>query len=153
MARYSRRAFIGQRGELLAARPIVIPCRKGSVLEALMLILAMLCSRDKSSYNKVDCGSYLVLCVDVYSDTLRKPKNAVVMAAQNISLSSYMMDELNKFSRMLWRIVGVMGLLFGSENFFPSVLFIPLSSRYRRWKDLKSTWCPCVMVECLTAAM
>ena len=37
---------------------------------------------------RVVVGSNEVLCVDVYSDTLRKPKKAVRRAANNMSLSS-----------------------------------------------------------------
>ena len=70
-------------------------------------------------------GSNFVLWEDVYSETLRKPKKAVVMAAQSISLSSYFLDDAKRF---LCRCVGVMGCRFGVEYCFPWVLLIPFIS-------------------------
>ena len=99
-ARYSLKARIGHKGELLLARRMTVPSRNGSVLEALMLTLAMSLSMVRSWCSRVDCGSYFVLCVDVYSDTRRNPKKAVVRAAQSISLSSYALEELKRFCLM-----------------------------------------------------
>ena len=99
-AKYLRRADMGHSDESFAARRMVVPWRNGSVLDALMFTLAMLFSRDRSLYRKVVWGSYFVWWVEVYSDTLRKPKKAVVMAAQSISLSSYALDELKRLSRI-----------------------------------------------------
>ena len=47
-ARYSRKAFIGHKVESLPARRMIVPSRNGSVLEALMLTLAMSLSRVRS---------------------------------------------------------------------------------------------------------
>ena len=99
-AKYLRRAVMGHNGESFAARWMVVPWRNGSVLDALMFTLAMLFSIDRSVNRKVVRGSYLVRWVEVYSDTLRKPKKAVVMADQSISLSSYGLVELKRFSRI-----------------------------------------------------
>ena len=85
---YLLSAFTGHRTVLLAAKRMAIPCLNGSVLEPLILIVAKFGSRVISSKSRVDEGSYLVLWEDVYSDTRRKPKKAVVRAAQSMSLSS-----------------------------------------------------------------
>ena len=91
-------AVIGQRIVLLAASRMVVPMRNGSVLDSLMTMFAMPFWRFMSSYNNVDEGSYFVLWDEVYSETRRNPKKAVVMAAQSMSLSSYLLDEVNKLS-------------------------------------------------------
>ena len=88
MAIYLRRAWTGHSGVLLAARRTVTPCRKGSVLEALMFMFAMSFSMLTSSNRRVVEGSNFDLWVEVYSETQRKPKKAEIMAAQIISLSS-----------------------------------------------------------------
>ena len=85
---YLLSAFTGHRTVLLAAKRMAIPCLNGSVLEPLILIVAKFGERVTSSKSRVDEGSYLVLWEDVYSDTRRKPKKAVVRAAQSMSLSS-----------------------------------------------------------------
>ena len=59
--RYSCSAVIGHRGEAFAAMVMVTPLRKGSVLDALMYILAVSCDRWMSSRSKTEVGSYLVL--------------------------------------------------------------------------------------------
>ena len=74
-------------------------------------------------------GSNFVLCVDVYSDTLRNPKNAVSMAAQSKVLSSYKRCDLNRFSLIVWRMLGVMGRRFGRDREDPCDLLIPLIRR------------------------
>ena len=84
-----------------AARRIVIPWRNGSVFEALISMWAMSSARFMLSKRRVTEGSNFVLCVEVYSDTRRKPKKAVVIAAQIMSLSSYNLEELNRFSCMV----------------------------------------------------
>ena len=84
-----------------AARRIVIPWRNGSVLEAFISMWAMPSARFMLSKRRVTEGSNFVLWVEVYSDTRRKPKKAVVMAAQIMSLSSYNLEELNRFSCMV----------------------------------------------------
>ena len=94
-----------------------------------MLMLIISSSRVTSSNRRVDKGSYLVLWEDVYSDTLRKPKKAVVMAAQIIILSSYMREEWNRLSCIIRSKLGVMGRLLGRENLLPSDLLMPLMSR------------------------
>ena len=136
-----------------AARQIVSPWRKGSVFEAFISMWAMSSVSFRLSYRRVTEGSYFVLCVDVYSDTRRKPKKAVVMAAQSMSLSSYGLEELNRFSCMVWSKVGVIGCLLGRENFLPSALFMPLKSRYSCKNLAKSIVCPCLVVKCLIAAI
>ena len=60
-ARYSCKAVIGHKVELLPARRMTVPSRNGSVFDALILILAMPLSRVRSVKRRVDCGSYLVL--------------------------------------------------------------------------------------------
>ena len=85
---YCLRAVTGHKGELLAAILIVIPWRKGSVFEALMCIFANSWDSVKSWTRRVVEGSYFVLWEEVYSETRRKPKKAVVRAAQILSLSS-----------------------------------------------------------------
>ena len=75
------RAVTGQRIVWFAASRMVVPIRNGSVLDALMTMLAMPFWRFMSSYNNVDEGSYFVSWEEVYSETRRNPKKAVVMAA------------------------------------------------------------------------
>ena len=89
-------AATGQSHVLLVARRIRTPCRNGSVLEALIIKCAVESSKSKSWKRRVQEGSNFVLCDAVYSDTRRKPKNAVVMAAHNMTLSSYKRDELKR---------------------------------------------------------
>ena len=88
---YLRRLCSAAKGQIkdpFAASMMVTPCLKGSVFEALMRRCAM-CPRICTSENSnVVVGSNFVLCVEVYSETLRNPKNAVVSAAQSIILSS-----------------------------------------------------------------
>ena len=103
--------------------------RKGSVLEAFMLMLIKCSPWVTSSYRRVYKGSYMVLWEEVYSDTLRKPKNAVVMAAQIIILSSYRWEEWKRLSCIVKSKLGVMGRLLGRENLLPSDLLMPLMSR------------------------
>ena len=79
---------MGQINESFAASLMMMPCLKGSVLEALIRMWAKLPSRVMSDMRSVVVWSYFVLCVEVYSDTLRNPKKAVVNAAQSITLSS-----------------------------------------------------------------
>lgn len=108
-------AFTGQRIVLLASSLMVTPCRKGSVLEDLMC-RRMESLRMRISLNKrVMVGSCVVLRSVVYSDTRRNPKKAVVIAAQSITLSSKIREELNNLWFMALRRVGVMGSRLGSE--------------------------------------
>ena len=79
------------------ANLMVVPWRKGSVFDVLIATVAMFLVMFMSDISKVEDVSYFVLWDDVYSDTLRKPKKAVVMAAHNMSLSSYNLDELKRF--------------------------------------------------------
>ena len=102
---------MGQSRELLAARRMETPSRKGSVLEAFMCIVAMSSAMERSSYSKVEVGSYFVLCEEVYSETLMKPKKAVVIAAQSINLSWCSLEELNKSCIIVNSRSGVMGRL------------------------------------------
>ena len=85
---YFLRALTGQSFVPLAAKRRVMPCRKGSVLEPLMLMFTKSPSNEISSKSRVTEGSYLVLWEEVYSDTLRNPKKAVRRAAHSMSLSS-----------------------------------------------------------------
>ena len=98
---YCRKARTGHNIVSFAARRIVIPWRNGSVLEAFISMWAMPSARFMLSKRRVTEGSNFVLWVEVYSDTRRKPKKAVVMAAQIMSLSSYNLEELNRFSCMV----------------------------------------------------
>ena len=79
------------------ANLMVVPWRKGSVFDALIATVAMFLVMFMSDISKVEDVSYFVLWDDVYSDTLRNPKKAVVMAAHSMSLSSYTLDELKRF--------------------------------------------------------
>ena len=97
-------------------------------------------------------GSYFVLCEEVYSETLRNPKKAVVMAAQSINLSSYTLDDANRFLCIANRVVGVMGCRLGLENCLPCARLIPFMSLYRRVKSRNSTCEPCMVVKCFMAA-
>ena len=153
VARYLRREWTGHRIVLFAARRIVMPWRKGSVLEALITMVIMSFSRVTFSRRRVERGSNFVLWVDVYSDTRRKPKYAIVMAAHSISLSSYRREELNKLLCIIWSKFGVMGRRFGTEYFRPSALLIPLMSKNRRVYSLKSRGYPFTVVWCFIAAM
>ena len=74
-------------------------------------------------------GSCDVFLGEVYSDILRKPKKAVVIAAQIMTLSSNSLDELKRFSLMIRRREGVMGSRFGSERERPCDRLMPLSRR------------------------
>ena len=123
-------AATGQSQVLLVARRIRTPCRNGSVLEALIIKCAVESSKSKSWKRRVQEGSNFVLCDAVYSDTRRKPKNAVVMAAHNMTLSSYKRDELKRFVWIVLRRVGVMGRRLGRLLDVPSARLIPLVSRY-----------------------
>ena len=65
---------MGQRGDELLYRQMVVPCRKGSVFDA------FICSEIErgvmmrtSLKHRVVVGSYLWMCVDVYSETRRNP--------------------------------------------------------------------------------
>ena len=88
-------AASGQRNVPFAASLTVKPCRKGSVLDALILIDTTSPEMATSEHSSVVSGSNLVLQDDVYSDTLRNPKKAVVKVAHSMSLSSCALDELN----------------------------------------------------------
>ena len=48
----------------------------------------------------------------MYSDTRKKPKNAVIIADHSISLSSYILEELNKLNVISSSICGMIGDLF-----------------------------------------
>ena len=113
--RCSLRALTGQRMVLFAASLIVTPCRKGSVLEVLMCRQAELFLICTSSYSRVKLGSKEVLRREVYSETRRKPKKAVVMAAQSMTLSSYRREELNSVWCMVLSSMGVIGKRLGTE--------------------------------------
>ena len=85
----SRSALTGQRRERFLMSLMVNPCRKGSVFEAFMymsmVVLEMIV---RSVRHSVVAGSYDLTCEEVYSETRKKPKKAVIIAAQIISLSS-----------------------------------------------------------------
>ena len=82
-------AFIGHKVDWLAAKVMLTPCRKGSVFDALMRREAWLLSMCViSEYSRVVEGSKEVFRAEVYSETLRKPKNAVRRAAHHMILSS-----------------------------------------------------------------
>ena len=85
--------------------------------------------RARSLRSRVVEGSYEVFLGEVYSDILRKPKKAVVIAAQIMILSSYSLDELNRFSLMIRRREGVMGSRFGSDRERPCERLMPRSRR------------------------
>ena len=85
--RYKRRALIGQSMVLLAAILTVTPSLKGSVLDALIHSQAPSLVMARSCFISVIEGSKDVFRGEVYSDILKNPKNAVVMAAQSIILS------------------------------------------------------------------
>ena len=105
-----------------------------------------------SESKSVTDGSNCVLRVVVYSEILRKPKNAVVMAAQSIILSSKNLDELNRFWLMMRKREGVMGRRLGREWRRPWARLIPRSTKYNCSKSLKGMVCPCEMEWCLMAA-
>ena len=84
-------------------------------------------------------GSCLVLCVDVYSEILKKPKNATTMAVHSMTLSAYNRDELNRFWLMVRSIWGVMGNRLGMEWALPCERFMPRMRRYKRWKASNRT--------------
>ena len=113
--RKRRRALMGHSIVLFAAIRTVTPCRKGSVLEALMCRWAWSLRMLTSPSIRVVVGSNLVVWEDVYSDILKKPKNAVMMAVHSITLSSYKRRELNRFRFIIRRREGVMGSLFGRD--------------------------------------
>ena len=150
-AKYNFSAFTGQRIVLLASSLMVTPCRKGSVLEDLMC-RRMESLRMRISLNKrVMVGSCVVLRSVVYSDTRRKPKKAVVIAAQSITLSSKIREELNNLWFMALRRVGVMGSRLGSEWELPWYRLIPRRRRYNRSKSLKGMSYPATVAVCLIA--
>ena len=86
--RYFLRARKGQREEPFAAIQMTTPCRNGSVFDDLIRTDVVSFMKEISWCMRVESGSNLVLCDEVYSDTLRKPKNPMSMAAHNMSLSS-----------------------------------------------------------------
>jgi hypothetical protein len=68
---------------------MMVPTLKGSVFEALILTSMMFGDlMYVSERYRVTLGSWDLTWDDVYSDTLKNPKNAVSMAAQSITLSS-----------------------------------------------------------------
>ena len=91
------------------------PWRKGSVFDSLMRRRAEVWRKDRSWNSRVDSRSKAVFRDAVYSETRRKPKNAVVIAAHNMILSSNKRDELNKFLLIILKSAGVMGKRFGKE--------------------------------------
>ena len=68
-----------------------------------------------SAKSRVVEGSYEVFLWAVYSEIRRKPKKAVVMAAQIMTLSSNRREELNRFWFIILRREGVIGSLLGME--------------------------------------
>ena len=82
-----RRAFTGQSRVLLAAILTVTPSLKGSVFDAFIQSHAPMLVMARSCLSSVIRGSNVVFRGDVYSEILKNPKNAVVMAAHSISLS------------------------------------------------------------------
>ena len=89
-------ALMGHKEVLFPASRINVPCRNGSVLDVLIMTVASLSSVVFTSlYRRVECGSYLFLYGDVYSDIRKKPKKAVRIAVHIMTLSSYIRDELN----------------------------------------------------------
>ena len=74
----------------------VTPCRKGSVFEVFRLRCAESFLIVTSLNNRLVVGSNWVFLEVVYSDMRRKPKNAVVIAAHSINLSSKSLEELNR---------------------------------------------------------
>ena len=75
---------------------MVVPWRKGSVLEAFMCIRMAEGVSVMSLNESVVSGLYLRMCEAVYSETLRKPWNAVSMAAHSIALSWKCMEEFQR---------------------------------------------------------
>ena len=73
-------------------RHIVHPCLNGSVLEALIRIWMLGRRYDTSSKHSVVSGSNFCIWGETYSDDLRKPKKAVVTAAQSMILSACASD-------------------------------------------------------------
>ena len=62
-----------------------------------------------SSKHSVDSGSYLWVCGETYSDDLKKPKKAVVTAAQSIILSACGHDVESMNEKMRLRPAKVTG--------------------------------------------
>ena len=86
-----------------------------------------ICARSEN--NRVDCGSNVFFRGEVYSETLRKPKKAVRMAAQIISLSSYSVDDRNNCCCICRSMGGVIASLFFFLKRDPWECFMPLMSR------------------------
>ena len=66
----------------------------------------------------------------MYSDILKKPKKAVVMAAHIMILSSNSLEELNRFSLMMRKREGVIGRRLGRERERPWDRLMPRINRY-----------------------
>ena len=84
-------------------------------------------------------GSWSCFLLVVYSEILRKPKKAAVIAAHIISLSSNTREELKRLLCIILRRVGVIGRRFGSDRERPWARLMPLSSKYSLSKSLKGT--------------
>ena len=147
------KARMGHSIVLLAATRTQTPSRKGSVLDALMQILAWSALMSMSRNKRVVSGSNCVLWEEVYSETRKKPKKANRMAAHNIVLSSYNLVELKRLWAMVCRRVGVMGRRLGTDREDPCFRLIPLVRRYNRLNEPKGVECPRMMLKCLMAAM
>ena len=144
-------AFTGQSMVLLASIRTVTPCLNGSVLDALIWSLRESLRIRISANNSVVVGSYCVFLWVVYSDILRKPKNAVVIAAQIMTLSSNRREELKRFLLIILRRVGVMGRRLGRVWDRLWARFMPRSSRYNLSKSLNGVPSSCKRHWCLMA--
>ena len=98
-------------------------------------------------------GSKDEIRVVVYSDTRRKPKNAVSIAAHSMILSSYWIDESQSFVPISLRRLGVMGRRGFFLNLLPWDLLMPLSTLYSCVWDLRLTSKPLISAKYLMADM
>ena len=91
-----------------------------------------------SCMHSVVSGSYSLIFLDVYSETLRNPWNAVSIAAHSIPLSWKLMEEFHNVCPKVVSNAGVIGMRGGLLNLFPCVRLIPRMTRYKRFGWLMS---------------
>ena len=100
---------------------IVQPRRKGSVLLALIMMRIIEKSLLKATSERVKCarGSNFFFEGVVYSETLKRPKNAVKAAATNMYLSGFDQANAHRCDEIFRRWSIVMGLRCGRVFLFP----------------------------------
>ena len=80
-----------------------------------------------SSKHNVVSGSYFCVCDEQYSEERRKPKKAVVTAAQSMHLSACDRDDAARYVKMTFNLFKVTGMRFGA---FLACRLIALTSMY-----------------------